>query len=81
MKWYLRPPRGALRGGGRYRYGDVLKRQTAGRNRSGIRTNVVRDALKAGVGILVVGRAITVSKDVSHAADEFTGQINKEEIE
>jgi thiamine monophosphate synthase len=40
-------------------------------SRGGIRTNVVEDALKAGVGILVVGRAITASKDVGHATNEF----------
>jgi len=43
--------------------------------------DVVKDALKAGADILVVGRAITASKDVSHAADEFIEQLNKEEID
>ena len=50
-------------------------------SRGRIRTNVVKDALKAGADILVVGRAIIASMDVGHAADEFTGQINKEEID
>jgi len=47
----------------------------------GIRTNVVKDALKAGVDSLVVGRAITASNDVGHVADGFIEQINKEEID
>ena len=44
-------------------------------------SNVVKDALKAGADILVVGRAITASKDVSHAADEFFEQLDREEID
>ena len=47
----------------------------------GIRVDVVKDALKAGADILVVGRAITASKDIGHAADEFLDQLNKEEID
>jgi bifunctional enzyme Fae/Hps len=39
----------------------------------------VKDALKAGADILVVGRAITASKDIVHAADEFLDQFNREE--
>jgi len=57
--------------------GGKLLVATAG----GIRTNVVKDALKAGADILVVGRAITASKDVSHAADEFLEQLDREEID
>ena len=57
--------------------GGKLLVATAG----GIRVDVVKDALKAGADILVVGRAITASKDVSHAADEFIEQLNKEEID
>jgi len=48
---------------------------------SGIRVDVVKDALKAGADILVVGRAITASKDIGHAAEEFPGKLNKEEID
>jgi bifunctional enzyme Fae/Hps len=68
-------------------WGDIpaLKKACNGRllvaTAGGIRTNVVRDALKAGADILVVGRAITASKDVGRAADEFIEQLNKEEID
>jgi bifunctional enzyme Fae/Hps len=34
---------------------------------------------QAGADILVVGHAITASKDIEHAADEFPGQINRDE--
>jgi len=47
----------------------------------GIRVDVVKDALKAGADILVVGRAITASKDIGHAADEFLDQLNRDEID
>jgi bifunctional enzyme Fae/Hps len=47
----------------------------------GIRVDVVRDALRAGSDILVAGRAITASKDIGHAAEEFPGKLNKEEID
>lgn len=47
----------------------------------GIRTNVVKEALKSGVEILVVGCAITASKDIGYAADEFLDQLNREEID
>jgi bifunctional enzyme Fae/Hps len=40
---------------------------------------VVKEALKAGADILVVGRAITDSKNVSHAVDEFLEQLDREE--
>jgi bifunctional enzyme Fae/Hps len=68
-------------------WGDIpaLKKAAGGKllvaTAGGIRTNVVKDALKAGADILVVGRAITASKDVSHAADEFLEQLNREEID
>ena len=45
----------------------------------GIRVDVVKDALKAGADILVVGRAITASKDIEHATDEFLNPLNREE--
>ena len=47
----------------------------------GVRVNVVKDALKAGADILVVGRAITASKDIKRAADEFIEHMDKEEID
>ncbi|MGA2919274.1 bifunctional 5,6,7,8-tetrahydromethanopterin hydro-lyase/3-hexulose-6-phosphate synthase [Methanoregula sp.] len=57
--------------------GTKLLVATAG----GIRVDVVKEALKAGADILVVGRAITASKDIGHAADEFLDQLNREEID
>ncbi|HUH79579.1 MAG TPA: bifunctional 5,6,7,8-tetrahydromethanopterin hydro-lyase/3-hexulose-6-phosphate synthase [Methanoregula sp.] len=68
-------------------WGDIpaIKKAAGGKllvaTAGGIRTNVVKDALKAGADILVVGRAITASKDVGHAADEFLEQLNREEID
>ncbi|WP_321504357.1 bifunctional 5,6,7,8-tetrahydromethanopterin hydro-lyase/3-hexulose-6-phosphate synthase [uncultured Methanoregula sp.] len=68
-------------------WGDIaaLKKAAGGKllvaTAGGIRTNVVKEALKAGADILVVGRAITASKDVNHAADEFLEQLNREEID
>jgi bifunctional enzyme Fae/Hps len=57
--------------------GGKLLIATAG----GIRVNVVKDALKAGADILVVGRAITASKDINHAAEAFIERLDKEEID
>jgi bifunctional enzyme Fae/Hps len=57
--------------------GGKLLVATAG----GIRTNMVRDALKVDADILVVGCAITVSKDIGHAADKFLDGLNREEID
>ncbi|WP_373839943.1 bifunctional 5,6,7,8-tetrahydromethanopterin hydro-lyase/3-hexulose-6-phosphate synthase [Methanospirillum sp.] len=57
--------------------GGKLLVATAG----GIRVPVVKEALKTGADILVVGRAITASKDVRHAAEEFLEQLDKEEID
>jgi bifunctional enzyme Fae/Hps len=42
---------------------------------------VVKAALKAGADIIVVGRAITASRDVKHAAEEFLEELSKEEID
>ena len=47
----------------------------------GIRVENVRDALAAGSQIIVVGRAITASKDVRHAAEEFLEQLGQAEID
>jgi bifunctional enzyme Fae/Hps len=41
----------------------------------GVEPGNVQAALKAGADILIVGRYITQSKDVEHAAKEFLGQI------
>jgi bifunctional enzyme Fae/Hps len=57
--------------------GGKLLVATAG----GIRADVVKDALKSGADILVVGRAITASKDIRSAAEIFLENLNKEEID
>jgi len=57
--------------------GGKLLVATAG----GIRAEVVKDALKAGADILVVGRAITASKDIRSAAEIFLENLNREEID
>jgi bifunctional enzyme Fae/Hps len=68
-------------------WGDIpaIKKAAGGKllvaTAGGVRVNVVKDALKAGADILVVGRAITASKDIGHAADEFLEQLNREEID
>ena len=68
-------------------WGDIpaIKKAAGGKllvaTAGGVRVNVVKDALKAGADILVVGRAITASKDIRHAADEFLEQSDREEID
>ena len=68
-------------------WGDIpaIKKAACGKllvaTAGGVRVNVVKDALKAGADILVVGRAITASKDIGHAADEFLEQLDREEID
>jgi bifunctional enzyme Fae/Hps len=68
-------------------WGDIaaIKKAAGGKllvaTAGGVRVNVVKDALKAGADILVVGRAITASKDIKHAADEFIDNLDKEEID
>ncbi len=68
-------------------WGDIaaMKKAAGGKllvaTAGGIRIEVVKDALKAGADILVVGRGITASKDISHATDEFLDQLNREEID
>jgi bifunctional enzyme Fae/Hps len=68
-------------------WGDIaaIKKAAGGKllvaTAGGVRVNVVRDALKAGADILVVGRAITASKDIKRAADEFIERMDKEEID
>jgi bifunctional enzyme Fae/Hps len=68
-------------------WGDIaaIKKAAGGKllvaTAGGVRVNVVRDALKAGADILVVGRAITASKDIKRAADEFIEHMDKEEID
>jgi bifunctional enzyme Fae/Hps len=57
--------------------GGKLLVATAG----GIRSDVVKEAIKSGADILVVGRAITASKDIRSAAEIFLGNLNREEID
>ncbi|KAF5416871.1 MAG: Bifunctional enzyme Fae/Hps [Candidatus Methanogaster sp.] len=47
----------------------------------GIRADTIQDAKGAGADILVVGRAITNSKDVRQAAEMFIEGLSKEEID
>jgi len=68
-------------------WGDIaaLKKAAGGKllvaTAGGIRVPVVKTALKAGADIVVVGRAITASRDVRHAAEEFLEEMSKEEID
>ncbi|HTY14178.1 MAG TPA: bifunctional 5,6,7,8-tetrahydromethanopterin hydro-lyase/3-hexulose-6-phosphate synthase [Methanoregulaceae archaeon] len=57
--------------------GGKLLVATAG----GIRSDVVKQAIKSGADILVVGRAITASKDIRSAAEIFLENLNREEID
>ena len=57
--------------------GKKLLVATAG----GIRVDVVKDAVRSGADIIVVGRAITASKDPHTQADLFLEQLNREEID
>jgi len=63
----------------------ALKKAAGGRllvaTAGGIRVDVVKDAVKAGADIIVVGRAITASKEIQTAADLFLEQLNREEID
>jgi bifunctional enzyme Fae/Hps len=73
--------------GSAHAWGDIpaLRKAAGGRllvaTAGGIRVDKVREALSAGADIVVVGRAITASKDVHSAADLFLEQLNKEEID
>jgi bifunctional enzyme Fae/Hps len=68
-------------------WGDIPAIRKAGGERmliataGGIRQHVVKDALRAGADIVVVGRAITASKDIKHAAEEFLEELNTEEVD
>ncbi|OPX72575.1 MAG: Bifunctional enzyme Fae/Hps [Methanoregulaceae archaeon PtaB.Bin152] len=68
-------------------WGDIpaLKKAAGGKllvaTAGGIRVDGVKKALASGADIIVVGRAITASKDVHTAADLFLEQMNKEEID
>lgn len=68
-------------------WGDIpaMKKAAGGKllvaTAGGIRVDGVKKALASGADIIVVGRAITASKDVRTAADLFLEQMNKEEID
>lgn len=68
-------------------WGDIpaIKKAAGGKllvaTAGGVRQNVVSTAIKQGADILVVGRAITASKDIRHAAEEFLEKLDKEEID
>lgn len=47
----------------------------------GIRVETVKDALKSGADIIVVGRAITNSKDVRSMAEQFIEELKQPEID
>jgi bifunctional enzyme Fae/Hps len=47
----------------------------------GIRVDTIGEALKAGADILVVGRAITRSRDIRDAAEQFLAGLKQTEID
>jgi bifunctional enzyme Fae/Hps len=47
----------------------------------GIRVDTVASALKSGADIIVTGRAITASKDVKDAAEQFLAELKQTEID
>ena len=47
----------------------------------GIRQHVVKTALQSGADIVVVGRAITASKNIKNSAEQFIEEINNPEID
>jgi bifunctional enzyme Fae/Hps len=73
--------------GDEYNWGDIpaIKEAAGGKllvaTAGGVRQHVVKDALKAGADILVVGRAITASKNIQNSAEQFLEEMNKEEID
>jgi bifunctional enzyme Fae/Hps len=68
-------------------WGDIAALKKAGGGKmlvataGGIRVPAVKAAVKAGADIIVVGRAITASRDIKHATEEFLDQLSKEEID
>ncbi|MDN7025799.1 bifunctional 5,6,7,8-tetrahydromethanopterin hydro-lyase/3-hexulose-6-phosphate synthase [Methanoculleus sp. FWC-SCC1] len=73
--------------GSEHAWGNIPAIKEAGGKRmlvataGGIRQNVVKTALASGADILVVGRAITASKNIHHAAEEFLEELSQEEID
>jgi bifunctional enzyme Fae/Hps len=73
--------------GDEYAWGNIpaIKKAAGGKllvaTAGGIRQDVVAKAVASGADILVVGRAITASKDIRHAAEEFIEKLDSEEID
>jgi bifunctional enzyme Fae/Hps len=73
--------------GSAYNWGDIPSIKKIGKGKilvataGGIRQHVVKDAIAAGADIVVVGRAITASKNIKNAAEQFLEELNKEEID
>lgn len=73
--------------GSEYNWGEIPAIKKAGGSKllvataGGIRQHVVKEALKQGADILVVGRAITASKNIKNAAEGFLEELNSEEID
>jgi len=73
--------------GEEYSWGDIPALKKVGGEKmliataGGIRQPVVKKALAAGSDIIVVGRAITASKNIKHAAEEFLEELEREEID
>ena len=75
---------------GEYSWGDILKIKEVGQKygakilvatAGGIRQPVVKKAIAAGADSVVVGRAITASKDIKNAAESFLAELDSEEID
>lgn len=75
---------------GEYSWGDIVKIKEVGMKygakilaatAGGIRQPVVKKAIAAGADIVVVGRAITASKDIKNAAEGFLEELDSEEID
>jgi bifunctional enzyme Fae/Hps len=70
-----------------YNWGDIKEiKKVAGSKMlvataGGIRQHVVKEALKSGADIIVVGRAITASKNIKNAAEQFMEELNNPEID
>lgn len=73
--------------GTEYNWGNIAAiKEAAGGNllvatAGGIRQHVVKTALASGADILVVGRAITASKNIKNAAEQFLEELNTPEID
>jgi len=62
-------------------YEEIMPRGCLWQLLAGIRVDAVKDALKAGADIIVVGRAITKAKDVRSMAEQFIEEMKQPEID